>query len=830
MRRTIVAGLVGAALLAIGTSAGAGASATAIDSAKLTPAMRALVANGYGSYPIQDLVSSYTPGTIYYLAKVRGSAVGAASALSAAGASVRAIFGESHWLAVSSQPSAVAAVSQLQQVVRLDMDLPRTVLSTNVHYASGPAYADQAKRGPHDVGADKLWAQGTIGSGVTVGVVDSGIDSTHPDLSPDFKGFYNCNDVVPTLVGDDAGWCVSMPFGIDDNGHGTHVAGIIGGSAVGGTAAQAGLYPGMAPGAALVGAKVCTAAGSCLTSAVMAGVRQLALEPTQGGLGADIINLSLGSDRFYLEPLGASQVTNADALDEEMNSLAQLNNVLFTVAAGNSGPTLQSVGNPADASQVLAVGASISDWDLNHAREDTAHGELGNLRPEAAAAGATGIAQFSSRGPSGDRLIKPDVTAPGVYVISAQAKAGGEIAAGDSVHTSNFSTDPYYAVLSGTSMAAPSAAGAAALVWSGYEHATGSDPAYYRLKAALVNTALTHAYEGSVVGLISGIKAERGGQDPNQLFPLRNQSWVGVTGEGAGRINAPAALNALLRGVVVYTPQTTLADIHSLQPSWSVDLVGRGESRSATFTVHGGPKLGGTASSTFAYVPESEPQGVLSLPKLWLTLPSSTVQTTTGNEGSFTLTVAVPNAAKPGMYEGTVLVRTTLPNGAVEYDRVPVQLFVPLWMPAGGVASLEGPIWASGTTDYTAVGFENPVGGILTDWTNIPLRIPAGVTRVDLSVYDTAGKDHMDVFVFDNAGNEIDSTVATNMEDDVPNGALYAPTSAASPETVSILDGADLETVTAPTTVWLDVSDSNPANTTAPIPFSTYHLDVKFVR
>src|SRR5207244_12490978 len=111
-----------------------------------------------------------------------------------------------------------------------------------------------------------------------------------------------------------------------------------------------------------------------------------------------------------------------DVLDREMNALAHDDNVLFSVAAGNSGPVLESIGNPADASQVLAVGASIADWDLNHAREETAHGELGNIRPAAAAAGATGIAQFSSRGPSGDRLIKPDVTAPGVYVISAQAK------------------------------------------------------------------------------------------------------------------------------------------------------------------------------------------------------------------------------------------------------------------------------------------------------------------------------------------------------------------------------------------------------------------------
>ncbi len=829
MRRTLVAGLVGAALLAIAASAGARPSASAVDMTKLTPAMAWLVTNGgYGTYPIQDVVPGYTPGTVYYLAKVKGSTATATAAFAGAGATVRAVFKESGWVALSSPVSAVASVSQLSQVARLDMDRPLHVLSTNVHYASGPTFADQTKRGTHDVGADTLWKTGDIGQGVTVGIVDSGMDSNHPDIAPNFKGFYNCNAVVPTLVGDDAGWCVATPVGTDDNGHGTHVTGIIGGAAIGGTAAQAGLYPGMAPGASLVGAKVCNAAGSCLTSATMAGVRQLALEPAQGGLGADIINLSLGSDRFYLEPLGAGQVTNNDALDQEMNSLAQLNNVLFSVAAGNSGPTLQSVGNPADASQVLAVGASIADWDLNHPAAETAHGELGNIRPEATQAGATGIAQFSSRGPSGDRLIKPDVTAPGVYVISAQASTGGEIAAGDAAHSSNFSTDPYYAVLSGTSMAAPSAAGAAALVWSGYKQATGSDPDYYRLKAALTNTAGTRAFEGSSVGLISGIKAERAGMDPNQLFPLRNQRFVGDTGEGAGRINAPAALYALTQGVIAYTPQTSLDDIHELQPSWSLDDVAGGESRTRSFVLHGGPKLAGSVSVSFAYQAESEADGVLSAPSTWLSLPHS-VKVTPARDAPFSLKLGVPSSAKPGMYDGTILATTTLPGKVRETLRIPVQFFVPLAVST--TASIEGPIWASGATDYTAVGFENPLGGILTDWTNIPVRVPAGVKEVDLTVYDVAGADHMDVFAFDNAGNEIDSTVASDLQNDVPAGALYAPTSKDSPETVALYDGADVETPPSPpTTIWLDVSDSNPANTTAPIPFSTYHLDVKFVR
>ena len=99
------------------------------------------------------------------------------------------------------------------------------------------------------------------------------------------------------------------------------------------------------------------------------------------------------------------------------------------------------------------VGASIADFDLNHPTDQTEQGEFGNLNPQAAKNGATAIAGFSSRGPSGDRLVKPDLTAPGSYVVSAESSTGGEVKAADAVHKNNYETDPTYAVLSGTSMA-----------------------------------------------------------------------------------------------------------------------------------------------------------------------------------------------------------------------------------------------------------------------------------------------------------------------------------------------------------------------------------------
>jgi hypothetical protein len=142
-----------------------------------------------------------------------------------------------------------------------------------------------------------------------------------------------------------------------------------------------------------------------------------------------------------------------------------------------------------------------------------------------------------------------------------------------------------------------------------------------------------------------------------------------------------------------------------------------------------------------------------------------------GNGGT---TFSVDNTA-------TILGKSQISPTATETIRIPVQFFIPL--PNKSLLAVEGPIWASGVTDYTAVGFENPLGDVFTDWTTIPLRLGKTTKQVDLSVYDPAGADHMDVFVFNSAGEEIASTVSSDPSAWIPNGAGYAPTTKDSPET-----------------------------------------------
>jgi subtilisin family serine protease len=851
VRRSIA--VVIAAVLAIPLTMQIASPAASIDLHKLSPAMRRLVQDkGYRSpNVIAKAVRGMHRGDIYYLAQVHGRLdKGLLAGLQRAGARVRVAFPEINQVALVSKIGAIARVSGLDRVARLEVDAVQRLHGASVQYVSAAQakkWGDQSKRGTSDVGADKLWAAGVDGSGVTVGVADSGVDSTHPDLdnldwlnwggSHEPKvGFADCQtslalgDLI-TVAGNTIGLnppdiCSEVP-GYDDNGHGTHVSGIATGTAQG--RGQEGLYPGMSPGSLLRVAKVCTAAGTCLNSNVMAGMRYLAMEKSEGGAGADIINMSLGGSRFYGAPLfGAELSTNDDAEAQLVNALSQKYNVLFTISAGNSGPVLGSVSNPAIASQSLAVGAGVADFDLDHPVEQTLHGEYGNIQPLAKKNHAIGIAGFSSRGPSGDRLIKPDVVAPGVYIVAPEALLGGEVKAGDFGHQHNFSYDPTYAVLSGTSMSAPSAAGVAALVASGYKKAFGSIPAYYRLKAALANTAGTKAFEGSVAGLIFGTLVHNGIGTLADHYPVRNGGEVGITGTGAGRVNAPAALLALMKGVIAYTPQRgKLDEIHELQPSWAMDDIAPGGSARTSFLFRGAPQMLGPAKVTFTMQAEREPAGMYAAPASWFTLPAAfNAKRNADVPAGFGL--RVPSNAKPGAYTATML--ATVDLGSVKQSiRIPVQFFVRMLEPNANVggSSIEGPIWASEATDYTLVGVENPVGDIYTDWTMIPLYVPKGVTRVDFTVYDVKGEDDMDVFIFDSSGVEIDSSVISDPFNWIPGAQLYPSSSKDLPETATILDSDfEREQVPLPATVWIAVSDTNPVNGPK---MSRYHLDVDMI-
>ncbi|WP_027344255.1 S8 family serine peptidase [Hamadaea tsunoensis] len=217
--------------------------------------------------------------------------------------------------------------------------------------------------GVDQVGAPAAWAAGYTGTGVTVAVLDSGIDGNHPDLAGQVAEHVNFTE------GEEADG--------DFAGHGTHVAATIAGTG----AASNGTYKGVAPGAKLLDGKVCTQYG-CLESWIVAGM-------TWAATRAKIVNLSLGG----------MDTDGLDPVETAVQTLSAQYGTLFVVAAGNGdGPTEGAISSPGTAPAALTVGAVD---------------------------GTDALAYFSRRGPGPDGTIKPEITAPGVAITSARSADSG---------------------------------------------------------------------------------------------------------------------------------------------------------------------------------------------------------------------------------------------------------------------------------------------------------------------------------------------------------------------------------------------------------------------
>src|SRR5690625_3703932 len=240
-----------------------------------------------------------------------------------------------------------------------------TLQSTNLFSSIDKIHLDQIvevelEDSVPQIGAPEAWEAGYDGTGLTVAVLDSGIDEGHPDLDGKVVAAQN-------FTTDDT---------TDDlHGHGSHVAATIAGSGD----ASDGLRQGVAPGADLINAKVLNEAGSGAISDIVEGMEWAAQK------GASILNMSLGG--------GVTDGT--DPMSLAVNSISEEYNVLFVISAGNSGPGDETVTTPGAADYALTVGAFDKEGEL---------------------------ASFSSRGPRiGDYAITPHIAAPGVAIQAARA-------------------------------------------------------------------------------------------------------------------------------------------------------------------------------------------------------------------------------------------------------------------------------------------------------------------------------------------------------------------------------------------------------------------------
>jgi subtilisin family serine protease len=333
------------------------------------------------------------------------------------------------------------------------------------------------------IDADKVWSVpdsngiAIDGTGIRIGILDTGVDYTHPDLGGCFGP--GCKVVAGyDFVNNDAD-------PMDDYGHGTHVAA---------TAAGKGTYtgpngpvpmPGVAPGAEIYAYKVLNANGFGSDDNIIAAIERCA-DPNGDGDPSDhldVCSMSLGGS-------GDPDDAMSTAVDAAVAS-----GVVFTIAAGNAGPAASTIGSPGTSRRAITVAAACKPASI---------GVDGNC--------AQPIAYFSSRGPvvwnaagGVQTLAKPDVAAPGVSICAAE---WGTYQSGARC------LDGRHIALSGTSMATPHVAGVAALLRQAHPEWTPD-----QVKTFIVNSAHTFGLDPSAQGsgMVDALDALKLGGLPSQI-------------------------------------------------------------------------------------------------------------------------------------------------------------------------------------------------------------------------------------------------------------------------------------------------------------------------
>jgi subtilisin family serine protease len=452
-------------------------------------------------------------------------------------------------LARKSQLEAIASVDAVEWIERapvmIDMTLP---MSPSDADRTAPTEITGYESGTRLMGFEAAWARGYRGKGQIAAVGDSGLDSgkvetLHADFTDTFlKGYL-------TGLGTET-WGDSM-------GHGTHVCGSVMGTGA--------LSSGSFKGGAYEGKLIINGLWSAILDNLAPSTNMATLLDPSYKDGARVHSNSWGSPRNLGE-----YDTFAARVDEYMWNHPEM---LVLFAAGNSGEDKNrdgridegSVGSPATAKNVLTVGASenllatggiqkplkeLRDGDVKWGVEPIASSKLSD-NPQ-------GIAAFSSRGPTSDGRIKPEVVAPGTNIVSTRS------------HNPKSSPlwgayNDHYAYAGGTSMATPLTAGAATVTREFLERARGfSHPSAALVKAVLMHTA-TDLFPGQF------------GTGAEQELPVRRPN----VHEGYGRVDMDA--------ITSLDADTQLVD----------DETGLGLASAADLTVNVGS--GGVLRATLVY-------------------------------------------------------------------------------------------------------------------------------------------------------------------------------------------------------------------------------------
>jgi serine protease AprX len=331
-------------------------------------------------------------------------------------------------------------------------------------------------------GATSAWSQGNLGGGVGVAVIDTGISSM-----PDLKGRIVFG---PDLSGEGTT--------VDTYGHGTVMAGVIAGGGNDSAGREGGAFTGVAPKSHVVAVKVAGRNGVVDVSTILEAMHWVSAYKDQYNIR--VLNLSWGTT--------STQSHTVDPLNYAVQRLWQ-QGIVVVVAAGNTGPNSGTITKPGDDPMVITVGAY----------DDKQNTELGD----------DVMASWSSRGPTAAGVVKPDIVAPGRYVIAARSF-------GSKVEADNRKAlqAPSYIRGSGTSQAAAVVAGNVALLLAarptltpdqvkailrGTANPIGSKPANdqgagrIQLASALAAPAPTGVTQAPTSSGLGSLEAARGGRN-----------------------------------------------------------------------------------------------------------------------------------------------------------------------------------------------------------------------------------------------------------------------------------------------------------------------------
>lgn len=305
------------------------------------------------------------------------------------------------------------------------------------------------------VGGAKAHDLGFTGKDITVAVIDTGI-FPHPDLTYPENRIVAWHDLLS-----------GRPEPYDDNGHGTHVSGIIAGNG----AASRGKYIGMAPDVKLVGIKALDKDGGGNSSDIISALEWCIQNRETYNIKA--INLSLGA--------AAQDSYNQDPLCRSV-SAAWNNGMVVCVAAGNDGPDRRTINTPGINPKAITVG-NLDDKGTVDTADDV-------------------LSDSSSRGPTVDNLVKPDLLAPGTNIMSLGVGGG-------------------YRALTGTSMAAPMVTGAVAQILQ-QSPSLKPDQVKNRLLKNARDLGLESNFEGSGALKMDGLFEQSSKETASQSNPLSN--------------------------------------------------------------------------------------------------------------------------------------------------------------------------------------------------------------------------------------------------------------------------------------------------------------------